>query len=74
MVHLEHEGEKDVVLALAFLQGGEVSGQQRVRVDPRHLHVPLVQRVVHQLNLQLVLKKLEQDSERKCQQYFCLRN
>ena len=45
--HLEHEGQKDVVLALALLEGGEVCGEQGVRVHPRHLHVPLVQRVVH---------------------------
>ena len=50
--HLEHEGQKDVVLALALLEGGEVCGEQGVRVHPRHLHVPLVQGVVHQLDLE----------------------
>ena len=45
--HLEHEGEKDVVLALALFESGEVRGEQGIRVHPRHLHVPLVQRVVH---------------------------
>ena len=45
--HLEHEGQKNVVLALALLEGGEVCGEQGVWVYPRHLHVPLVQGVVH---------------------------
>ena len=53
--HLEHEGQKDVVLALALLEGGEVCGEQGVRVHPRHLHVPLVQGVVHQLDLEFWL-------------------
>ena len=51
VLHLEHEGEQDVVLALALLKSGQVRGEQRVRVHPRHLHIPLVQRIVHQLNL-----------------------
>ena len=53
--HLEHEGQKDVVLALALLEGGEVCGEQGVWVHPGHLHVPLVQGVVHQLDLEFWL-------------------
>ena len=33
-LHLEHEGEKDVVLALTLLQGGQISGKQGIWVNP----------------------------------------
>ena len=45
--YLEHKAHEDVVLALPLLEGGEVGGQRGVRVHTRHLHVPLVEGVVH---------------------------
>ena len=48
---LEHEGEQDVVLPLPLLERHQVRGQGRVGVHPADLDIPLVQRVVHQLDL-----------------------
>ena len=51
--HLEHEGEKDVVLALPLPQGDEVVGERRVRINSENLDVPLIKAVVYQFNLKI---------------------
>ena len=51
--HLEHEGEKDVVLALPLPQGDEVVGERRVRINSENLDVPLIEAVVYQFNLKI---------------------
>ena len=51
-----------MVFALPLPEGDEVVGEGGVGVHPLDLHVPLVQAVVHQLNLEIVLTPSETTS------------